>query len=158
MCKGSADTGNAVVCSSAPRGSVVANETWAIRIANNSTKNTLNTAIILKAADQGYSTSQKVDRQGSPSSEKDEARRWMKAVAIMTPDPKNLANVNAISGTWSRGSFLAQRGNKTPEMSLEQRILGRELPKELVTKITKMAAICKPKRPSKSLPPPQIGE
>src|SRR5277367_6186457 len=38
----------------------------------------------------------------------------MKAVAIMTPDPKNLANVNAMSGTWSRGSFLADRGNKTP--------------------------------------------
>ena len=76
----------------------MAKETLAKRIANNSMRKTLNTAIILKAADQGYSTSQKVDKHGLPSSAKDEARRWMKAVAIMTPDPKNLANMNARSG------------------------------------------------------------
>ena len=61
----------------------------------------------------------------------------MKAVARMTPDPKYLAMKNAQEGTPTPGFLAAKTGNHVP----------RNDP----TRITKMAEMRMPMRPSKSL-------
>jgi hypothetical protein len=79
----------------------------------------------------------------------------MNAVAMITPEPKNLANVKQISGICNAGSFFADMGNKAPKVRMEQ---VESAPNMEVARMTKTAAMCKPNRPSKSFPPPQMGE
>lgn len=66
------------------------------------------------------------------------ARRWMKAVAMMTPEPKYFAMKKAVLGTCMRLDLASTMGTTAP----------RRLP----IKMTKMELMRRPRRPSYSLP------
>ena len=68
---------------------------------------------------QGYSVMGPV-RQGLLTASCAGARRWMNAVAMITPDPKNFATKNIHGGILlffdDRGSFRAQTGKTAPSV------------------------------------------
>ena len=75
---------------------------------------------------------------------------WMNAVAKMTPDPKYFAKKNAYSGTLVPLLFFAKTGKMAPGHCEHALHLGykADLPKDEPTRITNIAEILNPIRPS----------
>ena len=79
----------------------------------------------------------------------------MKAVAMMTPEPKYFAMKNAHSGTPTPLCRLAYTGNAAPVVVRDQAVDAldglRRIPNSEPNSITKMAETRRPIRPSNSL-------
>jgi len=108
------------------------------RMTISSTKNRTIIVINIIPSTQLYSVIGPV-RHGLVKDSSAGAKRCIKAVAMITPDPKNFATKKIQPGN---PLFLLQRRAKT----------GKRAPNEEPIKMTKMDDIRKPMRPSNSLP------